>query len=163
MAGTSFKMDLSGLEKMVSSAIHQLSNSQELMEAVGEAWVSGTIERFEQGVGPDGEAWKASRRAEEEGGQTLVKDSHLKSSINSEASPSTVFVGTSNEVYGAIHQFGGEIKPKSGSKLAFEVGGKKVFANKVDIPARPYIGISEEDQEEAKAMVTAFMQEAFGQ
>ena len=162
MAGASFEMDLSGLRGMVKRAIRGLGESQELMEAVGEAWVSSTIERFEEGKGPDGTDWKKSSRAEEEGGQTMVKSGGLKGSISSEASPATVFVGTTNEVCGAIHQFGGEIKPRSGNRLIFDVGGRTVAARKVDMPARPYIGISEEDVEEAKEMVRLFMQGAFG-
>ena len=42
-----------------------------------------------------------------------------------------------------IHQFGGVITPVKGKCLAFNLGGKKVFAKKVTIPARPYVGMSE--------------------
>lgn len=45
-----------------------------------------------------------------------------------------------NKIYGAVHQFGATITPKkTGGKLAFSIGGKKVFANRVTIPARPFL------------------------
>ncbi len=143
MAGASFKMDTSGFETMIGKAISHLKESEELMAGIGETFVSSTKERFEQGVDPDGETWTPSQRVEKSGGQTLVKETDLKKSINYEASPSTVAVGTSNKVYGAIHQFGGE-----------DVG-------KPEIEARPYIGISEEDLEEVRAMIEDFIEGAF--
>ena len=144
MAGASFTMDTSGLEKMLKGAISHLNDTDELMAAVGEAWVSSTKERFEDGEGPDGEPWKVSKRAEEEGGQTLVDDKILKGSISSEYSASTVAVGSNNDVYAAIHQFGGE------------------DVDMPEIEARPFVGINEEDIEEAQFMVSEFMQEGFG-
>jgi len=48
----------------------------------------------------------------------------------------------SDRVYAAIHQFGGTIRPKkAGGRLVFTVGGKKVFAKSVTIPARPYFPV----------------------
>jgi len=47
-----------------------------------------------------------------------------------------------NKIYGAIHQFGGTIKPKAGGRLVFQMGGKTVFAKSVKIPARPFLPFS---------------------
>lgn len=45
-----------------------------------------------------------------------------------------------NKIYGAMHQWGGTIVPKQqGGVLAFSIGGKKVFAKRVTIPARPFL------------------------
>ena len=62
---------------------------------------------------------------------------------------STVEIGTSqfaDEWAGgaAVHQFGGTIKPKSGKLLAF----RGHVAKSVTIPARPYLGLSDADQNE---------------
>ena len=162
MSGASFTMDMGALDKMVKGAITQMKRTQELAETIGEQMVSATIERFENEEGPDGQPWEKSQRAEEEGGQTLTDDGILKGSVHYEASPALVAWG-SNDIRFAIHQFGGEIKPKkAGGRLVFEAGGKTVFAKKVTMPARESIGINEEDIEEARETIALFMQKGFG-
>ena len=162
MAGASFKMDMSGMMRSFGSAVAHLTETKELMDEIGEMLVSSTKERFENGEGPDGTSWKPSERAKNEGGQTLLQTgTHLRSTITHDAGDDYVVVGTPNETFGAIHQFGGEIVPKGGGRLVFQAGGKTVFAKKVTIPARPYIGMSDDDMEEAKDMVVRFVQTAF--
>jgi phage virion morphogenesis protein len=156
MAGAGFKMDLSRLQKMAAGAA-KLQQSQQLCEELGEMLASSTRQRFKDEQGPDGEAWQLSRRARQEGGQTLTDKGRLKNSVGYEASMNTVAVGT-NDIRAAIHNYGGEIKPKSASKLAFEVGGRQVFVDKVDMPKRQFIGFSEEDKQEARSIIQDFMQ-----
>lgn len=76
----------------------------------------------------------------------------------------TVTVGT-DRVYAAIHQFGGTIVPKAGKKfLVFQVGGKKVFARQVKIPARPFFPVTAAGQvtSAAQTRVLAAVQAALG-
>lgn len=161
MAGASFKMDMSGLKRMTGKAIRHLSDTRGLMETIGEQLVSSTLERFEDETAPDGTQWKKSQRAESEGGQTLSDTGILKGSVHYEASPAMVAVGSNDERY-AIHQFGGEITPKKAKKLAFNIGGKKVFTDKVTMPVRSSIGINDEDKQEARDMIRLFMMKGFG-
>lgn len=138
MGGTSFKLDWDGLDKRVGVAASRISQSQAVMEVIGEMLRSSTVERFDASEGPDGTPWKPSKRALKEGGKTLVKTggSGLMGSIDYEASPDHVVVG-SNKVYARIHQ----------------LGGKTGRGHAVDMPARPYLGISEEDIDEARAIL----------
>lgn len=69
----------------------------------------------------------------------------LQGSITFRTGPDQVAVGT-NKVYGAVHQFGATIRPK-GRALVFNLGGRKVFARSVTIPARPYLGFGAEDRQ----------------
>lgn len=161
MSGASFTIDMGGLSRMVNGAVNQLKNTQLLAETIGEQLVSSTLKRFEDEEGPDGEGWDKSHRADDEGGQTLTDKGTLKGSVHYEASPVMVAVG-SNDIRFAIHQFGGEIRPKSAKKLVFQAGGKTIFAKKVKMPARPSIGINEEDIEEARETMVLFMQKGFG-
>lgn len=143
MAGASFKMDMSGLMRACGQAMANLSETKDLMDGIGEMLVSSTKERFEKGVEPGGAPWLPSNRVQKSGGQTLVKTASLKKSITHEAGDDYVAVGTPNEKYGAIHQFGGAGVGKPG------------------IVARPYVGWSDDDLEEAKAMVGDFVKDAF--
>ena len=101
-----------------------------------------------------------------EGGKTLDKDGHLKDSIDYHATSSKVMVG-SNLPYARIHQKGVKtsphvIRPKRKKALAF--GGvvrKKVNHPGSDIPARPYLGISDDDREEIMDTMTDFLEGAF--
>ena len=116
-----------------------------VLDEIGDQLVDNVLERFRRGVGPDGQAWPVSQRAEEEGGQTLVDSGRLRESIVSEAGPSSVTVGT-NVLYARIHQLGGTIRPKTADRLRFRLAdGQFVAVDSVTLPARPYLGIGAED------------------
>lgn len=133
-----------GFDKALGKAAHKLGDTQALMESVGEALRSGTIERFEAEEDPQGKKWKPSARAMAGGGKTLDKESHLKDSIDYAATSDKVMVG-SNLPYARIHQ----------------LGGKAGKGHKVDMPARPYLGVSEEDMDEVRETMADFLAGAF--
>ena len=125
-------------------ALRQMgANPQPLLRDIAFLGESSTRERFRSQTGPDGQRWKPSLRAQLTGGKTLTKDGHLGDSITSTADQHAAEWGT-NRIYAAIHQFGGTIKPKSGKLLAF----RGHVAKSVTIPARPYLGLSDADQNE---------------
>ncbi len=162
MAGAGFEMDFSRANSALGRAFAKVLDRSEVAETIGEQLVSSTIERFETGKGPDGKKWDVSGRAAAESGQTLVDNGHLKGSINYEASPAAVAVGTTDDVKGAIHQFGGTITAKSAPALKFRVpGGGFVQVKEVNMPARPYIGINKDDIDEAREAIRMYLQEAF--
>jgi len=111
MAGIALQIEMDGLqglkERLESLASFGATGRRELLSAIGEHVVSQTRERFREEKGPDGTAWKRSKRAEEEGGQTLTDSARLKNSMSKEVGIDFVEVGT-NVIYGAIHQLGGE-------------------------------------------------------
>ncbi|MCP5246065.1 MAG: phage virion morphogenesis protein [Burkholderiales bacterium] len=107
---------------------------------------SSTRQRFADQAGPDGNAWLPSQRVQERGGKTLIQDRHLLDSIVSNAGADFAEWG-SDVIYAAIHQFGGEIVPKSAESLFFRLPdgtGRRV--KKVTIPARPYLGFNDDDE-----------------
>lgn len=144
-------MDMGPLAGVCRRAVGKIRDLQNAAEEVGEALVSSARERFETGESPSGEKWKESERVKKKGGTTLRDKSHLYNSIGYKASPNMVAVGApkpsagSPVEYAAIHQFGGET-------------GRN---HSVDMPARPYIGISEADIEEARAILLDHIKEAF--
>ena len=133
-----------GFDKALGKAAHKLGDTQALMESVGEALRSGTIERFEAEEDPQGKKWKPSARAMAGGGKTLDKESHLKDSIDYAATSDKVMVG-SNLPYARIHQ----------------LGGKTGKGHKVDMPARPYLCVSDEDMDEVRETMADFLAGAF--
>lgn len=162
MAGKSgASLHWGGLDKAMSKAAQKLGNKQELLESVGEALVSGTLKRFDAEEDPEGNKWKPSRRAREEGGKTLSDTAILRRSVEYATAGDKVMVG-SNLPYALIHQKGGIIKPKTAKRLVFKgSGGKKVFAKEVSIPARPYLGVSDADREAVQETIADFLADAF--
>ncbi len=132
------------------------SERRDLLDQVGSYGVSSTQQRFLDERGPDGQPWKKSRRARERGGQTLRDKGLLFSSLAHNTNPSSVEWG-SNRIDAGIHQLGGTIRPKTAKKLAFKGVNGMVFADKVTIPARPYLGINAEDVAEINATAQDWM------
>lgn len=121
---------------------------QPLLKKIAFYGENSTKERFQTETGPDGNKWKESLRARLTGGKTLTKDTHLSETINGQADDQKAEWG-SNRVYAAIHQFGGTIKPKSAKALHFQIPGLGwVTRKQVTMPARPFLGISDDDQDE---------------
>lgn len=156
MAGVQFTVELQDVaaRRALSALAAASQDMTVLMEAIGRRLVNGAIERIgTTNVSPDGGAWQPSRRATETGGKTLHDSGVLRASINAWASPDQVVVGT-NVPYAAVHQFGAA----TGS-LGVWVGNDKngrdmtVLSPWGDIPARPYLGISAEEQVDIVALV----------
>jgi len=129
---------------------------------------TSTRERFQQQKSPEGKPWKKSIRAIREGGATLTDSAGLKNSIKSTADSTGFAVGT-NKVYARTHQFGEKgrkvtIRAKTSKGLIFQVGGrwirKKQVTVNIKIPARPFLGISEEDMLEIKETIEDIIAEA---
>lgn len=155
MGGAS--MNWGGFDRAVGEALKRMSNRRNLMEAIGETLVSGVHQRFNKEEAPDGSKWPKNRR----GGKTLTDTARLKQSIDCAATDDAVRVG-SNAVYSRIHQFGGTIKPKNKKFLRFKnQGGDFIFSKEVNIPARPYLGVSKDDLEEVQETIKEFLQDAF--
>ena len=137
--------DFKELQKRISKVVSRIATPETVLRAIGEEMVNITKERFNDEIGVDGEPWKPSQRADENGGKTLQDDRGLYNSIDYETTSDTLVVGV-NTPYAGIHQKGGVIKPKNGKTLVFTgSNGKPVFVQKVEIPARPYLGLAEGD------------------
>lgn len=148
-----------------SKYLDKLNNidKEALNEVLAEQVRTSTVLRFKQEKDPEGKSWKKSRRANEEGGQTLSKTARLKNSLSGKATNEGFAVGT-NVIYAATHQFGDSdrtILPKKKKLLRFMVNGKYVTAKKVvvSIPARPFLGMSESDMLELQDTVDDFLKE----
>ncbi|NBC34906.1 MAG: phage virion morphogenesis protein [Alphaproteobacteria bacterium] len=121
----------------------RLTALQPAMTGIGAALEGLVRDRFETGRGPDGRPWPPSRRARAEGGATLVDSGRLRNSIAARPGADSVSVGT-DVIYAAIHQTGGTIVPRQADKLVFTTfDGRTVAADRVDIPARPFLGMDE--------------------
>ena len=125
-------------------------DKQGINAALAEGARESTLERFKQSKGPDGRRWK-----------TLIQSAQLRNSIHAKSDTSGFALGT-NVKYAATHQFGEPgrtIRARKKKALRFQVGGKWVTKKQVriTIPARPFLGLSEDDMQEMKATVEEFI------
>lgn len=129
---------------------------------IAEQLRTSTVMRFQTEKDPEGKSWRTSIRARERGGKTLTETARLKTSILATSDHTGLAVGT-NTIYAAAHQFGDErtVRPKKARVLRFQVNGKWISAKEVHlkIPARPFLGLSEEDQEFIQDVLEAALKE----
>ncbi len=145
-----------GFEKLVGLMQH----TRPVMAAIGTGIVASTHMRFITQTDPEGKAWHAldpEYAKDKRNSRILTESGRLRNSINSQASDHEVRVGT-NTIYAAAHQFGAVIKPKNASHLFFRIGGRLIKADSVTLPARPFLGISEQDEAMVSETVFDFVE-----
>lgn len=110
---------------------------------------ASTVDRFLSGqAGPDGTPWPPSDRARREGGKTLVDkgaQGGLLGSLTSTSSALEAVVGVAKP-YAAIHQ----------------LGGRAGRGGQTEIIARPYLGLSAEDEREVYSILEYWLGEVPG-
>lgn len=124
----------------------QLKRPRKLYGVLGEQLKKIHNNRFKQETSPDGEKWQPlsplTRQAK--GNDHILKDSHqLRNTLAYNYSDQGVEFGSALK-YARLHQFGGTIVPKKAKRL--RLGKSGVYAKKVTIPARPWLGVSKQDE-----------------
>ena len=164
MASAEFTFDLkelNSLAKLLEQAKLSSSERMQLLENIGTKVEYQTHERFDDQRDSKGNAWKALAQKTRDyyasngmgHGRLLEQSGGLRDSIESQADDWSVLVGAT-KMYAAIHQFGGEIRPKT--KAALYVPGYGML-QKVTIPARPYLGISTSNADDIGKIALAFL------
>ena len=148
-----------GVARAFIRLIGALGTTTPVMSVIGTGLVASTHRRFVSQTSPEGAAWAAlssDYKATKKNSRILTESGRLRGSINSQAGNDYARVGT-NVIYAAIHQFGGTITPKAGSHLVFRLASGLVLAKSVTLPARPYLGISGDDEEMIAETVFRFL------
>lgn len=151
--------------------------TQDLMPRLGEYLQASTEARFKTQTAPDGAPWAAlqphyAQRKKYAKDKILTLRGYLRGTLFHQVIDSnTVEIG-SNRKYAAIHQLGGTIEqpPKSRRQRYRSVAGRVLFAGRrhsqgvterwstrsayqVHLPARPFLGISNADDTEIRAII----------
>jgi len=129
------------IQAALSNLVSGLTDMSPVMNDIGIALVASTEARFDATQAPDGSPWAArsevtlAKYAREGGsfGPVLHRSGTLRSFIHHAYGPDQVTVG-SNTLWAAVQQFGAA----KGS-----LGPASPWGN---IPARPYIGLSDSDR-----------------
>lgn len=145
MAGVSVQIayDDGGVMEMFALLIQFGQNPEPALKGVGEYLLIRTEDRFDAETGPGGIEWlelKPATRALKRHSKILTEESRLRDSFAYQAAGNELDFGT-NVIYAAVHQFG------------FDDRG---------IPARPFVGLDDEDEAEIVAVLGDYLEELAG-
>lgn len=141
------KLDFKIDDLVAQNALQSIEkfNAYSMFDEIGQYLTSEATQRFKDSVDPEGNTWEISERAKTEGGKTLVDFAHLRDSLTHFAYiDGTGVEQGSDMIYAAIHQFGGETGRNKATTLV----------------ARPFLGITDDDDSEINAIVEDFLREA---
>lgn len=162
MAGASFDTDLRTAAHMFDQIKAAGRNMRPLMAEIGSVLEDSTRQRFRTQRSPDNipwapisQEWREEKAARGFAGSILTMRGDLRNSVRFEADAHSASVIASSP-YAAIHQFGGVIRPRRARAL--RVRGR--FVSSVTMPARPYLGMSDEDRSEVLDAARDFLERA---
>lgn len=147
MAGASISIDYEFPDKAVADRLRALVDAGEDLEPafidIGEGLLNSTHDRWEQQVDPEGNAWepldpKYQARKKKNADKILVLEGFMRDTLAYNTSPRSMEMGT-NLIQGATHQFGDEER---------------------GIPARPFLGVSEDDEQMIQDILQDHFEEA---
>lgn len=178
MAGTRMRIDISELAQLQAFLADQAArDTGSLMHPLGEYLTRSTQARFKSQTAPDGTPWAPlqpgyARRKKYNRDKILTLRGYLRSFIHHQVlDEHSVEVG-SNQIYAAAHQFGNSFVVGAHSRVQRyrSVAGRVLFAGAkhkrgvtekrvttgaymVNLPARPFLGISAADELEIQAII----------
>lgn len=178
---------LSALSRLEQAA----TNASPVMAAIAGVMHDAVEENFAQEGRPKWAGLSPRTLKRRAGGKILQDRGRLAASIVERHDANSAAVGT-NVVYAAIHQFGGQIDKAAQSRLvrhrtdakgnllrSEHLGGKGLIfaknshkrvksrwfeqaAHKIDMPARPFLALTGEDEERIVAKVNDYLKSVIG-
>lgn len=145
MAGARLQIELESRQVLdaLGEMLRRIDNPQGAFEQIGDYLDVAHRDRFDAQRAPDGSPWAplsdvTLARKKRNRDKVLVLDGYLRDTLRTQASDTELLFGT-DRVYGAVHQFGA----KQGAFGTTRRGGPIPWG---DIPARPWLGIADEDE-----------------
>lgn len=105
---------------------------------------------------PDGAPWKRNIR----GTSILYQSGALAGGFKASSTLFTARLGPPGLPYAMIQQAGGTMY--GNPYMKFNVNGSKIWAEESEVPARPYMGVSEQNWIEIKQLIERFESRGFG-
>ncbi|MCY1431019.1 phage virion morphogenesis protein [compost metagenome] len=181
MAGITLAFDGRLALQAIRAGVEALGDPAPLLQDIGELLLIIHRRRFREQIRPDGTPWKALspgylKRKSKNRDKILTLDGHLRNLLRYQLEGGDLLFG-SDRPYAAIHHLGGKIERQARNGAVYfrqnartgEVG--RHFVNKdksnqdvkigpyvIEIPARPWLGISDQDDESILNRVERFVQ-----
>ncbi len=145
MAGANIRVNVD--DKRVRETLNRLvragGDMEDALAAIGEHLITSHRARFAEGVDPEGTPWapldpKTVARKKRNADKALIASGMLMETLRYQTAADRLEFGT-DRIYGATHQFG---RPEA------------------NIPARPFLGVSREDEAEIEAIIAEHIRRA---
>ncbi len=186
MAGARIDIELNNqsVSRSLTTALEALENPRPLLANIREHLTRIHRQRFSDQRAPDGTPWaplspRYRKRKQQNSDKTLVLRGYLMNTLRGVLDDEGLAFGT-DRPYGAVHQFGAEIEHAARSQYAYfkrnrdgSVGnqyvkkgrsdfaqGVTIGAHQTTIPARPWLGTSDEDNNDLLAMARDYLAKA---
>ena len=182
MAGVTLEFDAVAALAVVNEAAAALADPAPMLRDIGEFLLIAHDQRFASQASPDGTPWQALapaylKRKKKNRDKILVLDGFLKNTLRYQVNNNELLFGT-NRIYGAMMHFGGSIDVAARSQQAYfrqdgktgDVGNQFVSKRKsnfaqwitigaytIQIPARPWLGISDDDNYAIAGIATRYL------
>ncbi len=159
---------LARLKQRLKVTADKLQNMRQFWSSVGMYVQKQTIkERFNKEQSPEGQKWKPlapatikRKKRHKRGNMKILQDTgELRKSVAYEARDDSVRVGSVLK-YARIHQFGGTVEvsrlgqyKRDHKNHRFKRKGNSYsYSHKVNIPARPFLGVTESEKKHIVSM-----------
>lgn len=145
------EFDDTAIKKALSNLQQAVGNLSPALKAIGDDLKESTQQRFVSKTGPDGQQWEANSDVtiDRKGrNDPLVGEGTLAEQISADLIGYNILEISSSMQYAAMQQFGGD---------------KSEFPHLWgDIPARPFLGISDQDENEILTTVEEYFVDSTG-
>lgn len=154
MAGITITLDDTEFSRWLQRSLASLSNPTDALREIGEVLVQSTQARFGTKKAPDGSGWAANSQVtiaiKGHGSQLRGKSGALGDTIHYQLDGTKAVEVGSNMIYSAVQQFG---QPKGASGITRR-GAPIPWG---DIPPRPFVGVSQEDEDRITEIMADYL------
>ena len=145
------------VRRRLDSLVRDGRDATPLMRDIGEHLLNTTRDRFDSQTDPDGNPWAplsddTKRRKKRNADKILTRDGDLRGNLAYRTGRDAVEIG-SPSIYAGTHQHGA-LKGAFGTTSR---GGPIPWG---DIPARPFLGLSEADRAEIEELARDYLDDA---
>ncbi|WP_288843471.1 phage virion morphogenesis protein [uncultured Deefgea sp.] len=154
--------DVARVSTALNRLISSVENPQPILRLIGEKLMESTKNRFDSSTAPDGSRWKPNAMATHIGhagkyGGSFRKDGKLSAKGAGRVMGKKPLIGESGALSGGISYrlVGNSVEIGSGMQYAaiHQFGGKAGRGRKVTIVARPFLGLSANDEQQIESLV----------
>ena len=174
MSGVTITLDDAAFSRWLTQTLGRITHLEDALKEIGDILVQSTQNRFGTKIAPSGATWAPNSPVtvaiKGHGSQLRGESKALGDTIHPQLDGSSAVEVGSNMVYAAVQQFGAKMGQfgrysqiaryrKYGEKdFRRYAGTKKGFPIPWgDIPARPFLGVSDQDEADIMRTLTGYL------
>ena len=154
MSGVTITLDDAAFSRWLTQTLGRITHLEDALKEIGDILVQSTQNRFGTKIAPSGATWAPNSPVtvaiKGHGSQLRGESKALGDTIHPQLDGTKAVEVGSNMIYSAVQQFG-QLKGASGSTRR---GAPIPWG---DIPPRPFVGVSQEDEERITEIMADYL------